>query len=139
MTKDRICANATGLPRRTFLAGAVAIPATCAAPALAMSEPQDEISVYMRGFKAGQQKMVEYVREVVDSIPPETEEKPAEKIKRLAKEMSAALDQFADDYGDTEWQLNMARDDLTGSHSALVRFTGYEGQAGSRRKFSVLD
>lgn len=131
MTKNRICATATGLPRRTFLAGAVGLPVLCAAPALAMTESQDEISAYARGYNDGERKMVEFTREFV-------EEKPAARIKRLAKEMSATLDQMASEFGHAEWQFNMVRDDLTGSHSALVHFTGYKGQAGHRRKFSVV-
>jgi len=121
MTKDRICATATGLPRRTFLVGAAAIPATCAAPALAMIEPQDENSAYRRGFKDGQRKMVELVREAIEAFPPETEEEPAEKVKRLSKEMSAALDQMASEFGDTEWQaVGKVQDDMRTAYDVMV-------------------
>ena len=58
------------------------------------------------------------------------------KVKRLAKEMSAALDQLASEAGDTEWQLVMAREDETGAQSSVVRLMGHEGQASNRRQFS---
>lgn len=123
--------------RRTVLAALPALPLAATPAASAPNERTSELEIYMCGFKAGQRRMLEVLARETEALKA-TPEPIARKLKRLSAEMVEIFDQLAADGGDSEWRLNMGREDATGELSAFVRITGYRGQAGARTEFSEL-